>query len=254
MVQGGWPPQPLDEWFGTNPHNGDVVNAVCDRWKRMLYRALKEIDNRGVAGSPILFAKQHQGVSGGGGVAQQRVRAHAPTVGEQTPQPGNNRQMLDFTSAESPLGRHNESFEEFWESLNKHKVEEGTSCEACIEGLRAPPPPIPQSVGKQPQRAKQFVKAVQAQVQDAKPKAKQAPKPKLKRSGVQSKKRKKVPNPDDSGDESSPNLIEGSDDSEDAPLPLKPPQTEKSKVKPKHKKPWKKTKKGGYWKSHTTPS
>ena len=26
MLQGGWPPQPLNEWFGTTSHNGDVVN------------------------------------------------------------------------------------------------------------------------------------------------------------------------------------------------------------------------------------
>ena len=71
MVQGRWPPQSLDEWFGTTPHNGDVVNALCDRWKRMLYRALKEIDNGGVAGSPTPFEKQAQGVGGGGEVAQQ---------------------------------------------------------------------------------------------------------------------------------------------------------------------------------------
>ena len=37
MVQGRLPPQPLDEWFDTAPHNEDVVNALCDRWKCMLY-------------------------------------------------------------------------------------------------------------------------------------------------------------------------------------------------------------------------
>ena len=140
----------------------------------MLYRALKEIDNGGVAGSPMPFGKQTQGVGGSGGVAQQRVRARAPMVVEQTPQSSSTRQMLDFTNAESPLGRQSESLEEFWESLNKFKEEEGTSGEACVqssrvEGPRAPPTPIPQAPEKQPQLAKQFVKAVQPQAQEAKP-------------------------------------------------------------------------------------
>ena len=36
MVQGRWPPQPLDQCFGTTPDNGDLVDTLCDRWKRML--------------------------------------------------------------------------------------------------------------------------------------------------------------------------------------------------------------------------
>ena len=157
--------------------------------------------------------------------------------------------MFDFTTAESPLGRRSESFEEFWESLNKFKEGEGTSGEACVqssgvEAPRAPPPPIPQASGKQAQRAKQFVKAVQAQAQEAKSKAKQAPKPKFKPTGVQSKKRRRVPNRDDSGDQSSPILTEGNEDNEDPPVKLKPTPTEKSQLKQKRKTPLKKTKKG----------
>ena len=156
--------------------------------------------------------------------------------------------MLDFTNAESPLGRQSESFEEFRESLNKFKEEEGTSSEACMQGSwveapLAPPPPIPQASGRQPQRAKQFVNAVQAQAQEAKHKAKQAPKPKFKPSGLQSKKRKKVPSPDDSGDKSSPIFTDASEDSDDSPHPSKPPPTETLKVKQKSKEPLKKTKK-----------
>ena len=205
------------------------MNALCDRWKRMLYRALKEIDNGGVEESPMPFEKQIQGVGGGRGVAM---------VVQQTHRSGITRQMLDFTNAESPLGRQSELFEELWESLNKFKEDEGTFGEVCVqssrvEAPRAPPPPNPQALGKQPQRAKQFVKAVEAQAQEAKPKAKQAPKPKFKPSGVQSKKQKKVLNLDDSGDESSPILTDRSGDSEDPPHPLKPPPTEKSKVKQK---------------------
>ena len=85
MVQGRLPPQPLDEWFDTAPHNGDVVNALCDRWKCMLYRALKELDKEGVAGSPMLFRKLTQGVGCGGGMAQQPVRAREPMVVQQSP-------------------------------------------------------------------------------------------------------------------------------------------------------------------------
>ena len=152
--------------------------------------------------------------------------------------------MVDCINAESPMGRQSESLEEFWESLNKFKEEEDTSGEACVQGSRveaprAPPQPIPQASGKQPQRTK----AVQAQAQEAKRKAKQVPKPRFKPSGVQSKKRKKLLNPDDIGDESSPSLIDGSEDSEDPPLPLNPPPTEKSKVKQNSNKPFKKTKK-----------
>ena len=147
-------------------------------------------------------------------------------VVDQTPQSGSTGHTLDFTNAESLLGRQSESFEEFWESLNKFKEVEGTSGEACaqssrVEAPRAPPAPIPQASGKQPQQAKQFVKAVQAEAQEAKPKAKQAPKPKFKPGGLQSKKRKKVPNPDDSGDKSSPIFTDGSEDSEDPPLTSK---------------------------------
>ena len=241
MVQGRWPPQPLDEWFGTTPPNGDVVNALCDRWKRMLYQALKEIDNGGVAGSAMPFGKQTQGVAGGWAVTQQRVRARVPMDVEQTPQCGSTRQMLHFTNAKSPLGRQSASLEEFWETLNKFKEEEGTSGEACVQSSRveapcAPPAPMPQASGKQHQQTKQFRKAVQAQAQQAKPKAKQAPKPEFKLSGVQSKKLKKVPNPDDSCDESSPILTDGSEDNEDSPLRLKRPPTERSKVKQKNKK------------------
>ena len=156
--------QPLDEWFGTTAHNGDVVNALCDHWKRMLYGALKEIDNGGVAWSPMLLGKQARGVDGGGDFAQQCLRARAPMVVEQTPQSGSTRQMLDPNNAESPLGHQSESFEEFWESLNKFKEEESTSGEASVQGSRvgaphASPPPIPQASGKQPQRAKRFLKA-----------------------------------------------------------------------------------------------
>ena len=71
MVQGRWPPQPLDEWYGTTRHNGDIVNGLCDCWKHMLYQALKEMDNGGVAGNPMPFGKLTQGLGGGGGVAQQ---------------------------------------------------------------------------------------------------------------------------------------------------------------------------------------
>ena len=72
--------------------------------------------------------------------------------------------MLNFTNAENPLGRQSESFEEFWESLNKFKEEEGTSGEAHVqrsrvEAPRSPPTPIHQASGKQLQRAKHFVKA-----------------------------------------------------------------------------------------------
>ena len=130
MVQGRWPPQPLDEWFGTTPQNEDVVNALCDRSKRMPYGALKEIDNGGVARSPLLFGRQPQGLGGCGGVAQQRVCARAPMVVEQSPRSGSTCQMLGFTNAESPLGCRSESFEEFPESLNKFMEEEGTSGEA----------------------------------------------------------------------------------------------------------------------------
>ena len=177
------------------------------------------------------------------GVWRNNESARASMVMEQTPPPGSTRQTLDFTTAESPLGRQSESFKEFWESLKRFKEEESTSGEACVqssrvEAPRAPtPPPIPQASGKQPQRARQFVKAVQAQAQEAKPKAKQASKPRFKPSGVQNKKRKKVTNPDDSGDESSPILTDGSEDSEDSSLQLKPPPTEKSKVKKKGNKP-----------------
>ena len=150
MVQGRWPPQLLDEWFGTTPHNGDVVNALCDHWKRMLYRALKEIGNGGVAGSPMPFRKQTQGVCNGGGLAQQGVRTRPPMVVEQGPHSESSRQMLDFTNAESPSGRQSESFEEFWKSLNKFKEEIGTCCAACVqssrvEAPRAPPLPISQA-------------------------------------------------------------------------------------------------------------
>ena len=108
----------------------------------------------------------------------------------------------------------------------------------------APLPPILQASGKQPQWAKQFLKAVQAQAQEVKPKAKQAPKPKFKPSGAESKKRKKVLVPDDSGDESSPIPCGGSEDGEDSLHPGKPSPTKKSKVKQKRKKPLRKTKKG----------
>ena len=147
-----------------------------------------------------------------------------------------------------PLAAKRKSFEDFWESLNQFKEEEGSSGEVCVQrsGVEAPrappPPPIPKALGKEPQRAKQFVKAGQAEAQEAKPKAKQASTPQFQPSGVQSKKRKKVPSPDDSGDESSPILTDESEDSEDPPL--KPPPTEKSKVKQKSKKPLKKTKEG----------
>ena len=144
-----------------------------------------------------------------GGVWHNNESAHARMVVEQSPQSGSTRQMLDLTNVESPLDYQSKSFEYCWHRLNKFKEEEGSSDEACVqifrvEAPRAPPPPICQASGKRPQRAKQFVKAVQAQAQQAKPKAKQAPKPKFKPSGFRSKKRKKVPNPDDSGDESSP--------------------------------------------------
>ena len=81
--------------------------------------------------------------------------------------------MFIFTHAESPLGCQSESFEEFWESLSMFKEEEGTSGEACLQRSRveaphAPPPPIIQASRKQPQRAKPFVKAFQAQAQEAK--------------------------------------------------------------------------------------
>ena len=99
MVQGRWPPQPLDEWFGTTPHNGDVVNALYDHWKRTLYQALREVDNGGVTGSPMPFRKQTQGVGDGGDLAQQGVRARAPMVVEQAPHSRSTRQMLDFTNA-----------------------------------------------------------------------------------------------------------------------------------------------------------
>ena len=113
--------------------------------------------------------------------------------------------MLQLTSAESPFGRQSELLKEFWESLNKFKKEEGTSGEACVQNSRVePPPPIPQGSGKKPQREKQLVKAVEAQAQEAKPKATQAPKPEFKPSGVESMKRKEVSSPNDSGDEPSP--------------------------------------------------
>ena len=238
MVQGRWPLQTFDESFGTTPHYGDVINALFDRWKRMPYQAINQIENGGVAGSPMPFRKQTQGFGGGGPAAQQRVGPRARMVVEQTPPSGSTRQMFDFTNAESPLGRQSEAFEDFSESLNKFKEEEGTSSEACVqssrvEAPRAPPPPMSQA----PQRAKQFVKAVQAQAVEAKPKGKQAPKPKSKPGGVQSKQRRKVPNPDDGGDEASPILTDGSEDSENSPLPLQPPPTEKSKVKQNSKKP-----------------
>ena len=93
------------------------------------------------------------------------------------------------------------------------------------------------SFGKAIPTGKAIHEGRSSQAQEAKPKANQAPKPKFKPSGVQSKKRKKVPSPDDDGNESSPILTDGSEDSEDSPVPLKPPPTEKSKVKQKGKKP-----------------
>ena len=102
---------------------------------------------------------------------------------------------------------------------------------------------ILRSSGKQPEQSNLFVKAIQAQVQDAKPQAKQAPKPSVKPGDVQRKRPKKFRNPDGSSDRSSPYVTSGADDSQDDQLPVQPPQRKKSKVKPKDKKPFKKTKK-----------
>ena len=61
-------------------------------------------------------------------------------VVEQSPQSGGTLKMVDFNNAESSLGRQSELLEEFLESLNKVKEEEGTCGEARVQGPRVEAP------------------------------------------------------------------------------------------------------------------